>query len=198
MTNSPWAKEVTVSAPAAAVGGGQRPASSGTDVENPGARGGRGGRSRSADEDGGPSSADVMLSLNVSWRSALPLRKALVKSRLGAATQIPAEAQQMLSKDQQDYIIVVSGIPARMGRLLQDSASLKRSTVKIGKKAPITPTDVTAQSRTQSVELIFAFPKSDPATLDDKDAEVDFRLGQVELKKKFTLKEMVYNGKLEL
>ena len=35
-------------------------------------------------------------------------------------------------------------------------------------------------------------------TADDKEVEVVLKPGQMELKKKFNLKDMVYNGKLEL
>src|SRR5436190_992119 len=53
MTNSPWAKDVTVSAPAGLVGV-QRPAAApnGTDVESGGGGRGRGGRGGSGASDG--------------------------------------------------------------------------------------------------------------------------------------------------
>ena len=39
---------------------------------------------------------------------------------------------------------------------------------------------------------------STPITLDDKEVELDLKLGSIEAKRKFNLKDMVYNGKLEL
>ena len=101
MTSSPWAKDITVNAPPGSVAGGQRPQqSSGIDVEGGGGgrRGGRG--ARGGDTEGGGGGVEVMLTLNISWRSSLPLRKALVKSRLGRSTEVPADAQQLLSKEQ--------------------------------------------------------------------------------------------------
>jgi hypothetical protein len=199
MTNSPWAKDITVSAPPGTLGAGQRgPGSSGVDVQS-GAGGGRGrgGRTRGGDaEDAGPPA--VFLTLNMSWRSALPLRKAIVKSRVGSATEVPAEAQQLLSKEQEEYIVVVSGVPARIARQIQDSTILNRSTLKAGKKVPVTPKAVDFQTRTQSVDVLFIFPKTDPITLEDREVEVDLKLGTMEAKRKFNLKDMVYNGKLEL
>lgn len=199
MTNSPWAKDITISAPAGLVGVQRAAASSSTDVETGGGgrgRGGRGGGGGGNEAGAGPQEA--LVTMNMSWRSALPLRKALVKSRLGPATDLPAEAREMLTREQQDYVIVVSGIPARLARLAQDPVNLSRSTLKAGKKAPVAPKNVDAQGRTQSVELIFSFPRTAPATLDDKEIEVNLKLGELELKRKFTLKDMVYNGKLEL
>jgi hypothetical protein len=134
----------------------------------------------------------------MSWRSALPLRKAIVKSRLGGSTEVPSEAQQILAKEQEEYVIVVSGVPARNARQLQDPARLNRSTLKAGKKAPITPKAVDFQARTQTVDVFFIFPKTDPITLEDKEVELDLKLGAMEAKRKFNLKDMVYNGKLEL
>ena len=52
--------------------------------------------------------------------------------------------------------------------------------------------------RTQSVDIIFVFPKTQPIAADDKEVEFILKLGQVEAKRKFNLKDMVYNGKLEL
>jgi len=200
MTNSPWAKDVTVNAPPGTLGPGQRgPQNSNVDVES-GAGGGR-GRGRGArgggdTEGGGP--ADVLLSLNMSWRSALPLRKAIVKSRLGGSSEVPSEAQQMMTKEQAEYVVVVSGLPARIARQIQDSARLNTSTLKAGKKAPITPKAVDFQARTQTVDIFFIFPKTEPITLEDKEVELDLKLGAIEAKRKFNLKDMVYNGKLEL
>src|SRR5712671_5344796 len=79
MTNSPWAKDVTISASPSALGGGapQRAAgqSSGTDVESSGGGGGgrgrgRGGGGAAGSDGGGPT--EVLITLNMSWRTALP------------------------------------------------------------------------------------------------------------------------------
>src|SRR5262249_20777570 len=110
----------------------------------------------------------------------------------------PADAQQLLSKEQEEYIVVVSGVPARIARQLQESATLNSSTLKAGKKAPLSPKAVDFQTRTQSVDVLFVFPKIDPITLEDKEVEVDLKLGIMEAKRKFNLKDMIYNGKLEL
>jgi hypothetical protein len=200
MTNSPWAKDVLVSAPAGVVGGGRRSSSAnGIDVENTGgARGGRGARTGGQAEAQETGPADVQLSLNVSWRSALPLRKAVVKSRADASSDVKAEMQQSLEKEQEDYVVVVSGIPARMNRLVQDPARLKQSSLRIGKRAAVAPKSVDLETHTQTLDLFFVFPKGEPITLEDKEVELDLKLGAAEAKRKFSLKDMVYNGKLEL
>src|SRR5262245_57303488 len=113
LTNSPWAKDVTISAPIAALGRGQRPAgqsAAGTDIES-GASGGTGrgrragSRSNSGfSDEGGAGGGEALITLNISWRSALPLKKALVRSRLSVGAAVPADAQQLIANDEQDYV----------------------------------------------------------------------------------------------
>ena len=138
------------------------------------------------------------MTLNISWRSSLPLRKALVRSRLGAAAAVPPEAEQLVTKEQGDYVIVVTGVPAGMARTLQTPGTLDRSTLRIGKKPPLAPKGLDLQMRTQSVDIIFVFPKTQPIAANDKEVEFILKLGQVDAKRKFNLKDMFYNGKVEL
>jgi hypothetical protein len=207
ITDSPWAKDITVSAPLAALGRGQRAAvdsDSNGDSDTAGGGGGRRGGGRRGGGGGfggggGNSSSEALLTLNISWRSALPLRKALVRSRVGATgAAIPPEAAQLISRDEEDYFVVVSGMPAAMARTIQAPVQVEQSTIRAGKKPPVAAKTMDVQRRTQTVDVIYTFPKTQPIASDDKEVEVDLRLGQIEAKKKFSLKDMVYNGKLEL
>ena len=198
MTNSPWAKDVTVTAPASALGRGQRPAAPAeTDTDTGGGgRGGRGGRGGGGG--GGGGRGEALLTLNMSWRSALPLRKALVRSRLGVGAAIPAEAQQLIDKGTEEYVLIVSGVPTGMARAANNQIVLSKSTLRFGKKPPVAPKGVDFQPRTQSVDIVFVFAKTQPGVVDDKEVEVILKLDTVEVKRKFNLKDMVYNGMLEL
>jgi hypothetical protein len=60
------------------------------------------------------------------------------------------------------------------------------------------PSDVEFTAAQASVEARFHFPRSVPYTLDDKEVEFATKLGDLSLKYKFRLKDMVFNGKLEL
>lgn len=207
MTNSPWAKDVTVSAPMAALGGGrgQRaaggPPSSSADVENPGAGGGgrrgRGGRGGGGD-DGGGAPPEAIVTFNVSWRSAALMRRAVVRSRLGAGAAVPQDAQELIGKDPDDYVIVVMGVPAGMARQLQNNVLLDKSTIRAGKKPPVAAKALNISPRTQTIDVIYTFPKTPQITSEDKEVEVVLRLGQIEVKRKFVLKDMAYMGKLDL
>jgi hypothetical protein len=121
-----------------------------------------------------------------------------VKSRIGASSEVPADLGQSLSKEPEDYIVVVSGVPAVMARMIRDPVRLNRSSLKVGKRAPMVPRTVDFQARTQRVDVLFIFPRNEPITLEDKEAESDLLLGPMEARKKFTLKDMLYNGKLEM
>lgn len=198
LTNSPWSKDVVVTAPRAG-GAGRGPAANGIDAENPNVSRGRGGRSGPAgDAEINSAPANLEVSLNVSWRSALPLRKAIIKSRMGDSSEVPGDAQQLLGTDPAEYVVVVSGIPASLARTVQNPDLLKRSSLKIGKREPVPPKSFDFQTRTQSLDVYFLFPRTNPITLEDKEVEVDLKLGTMEAKRKFNLKDLVYNGKLEL
>ena len=49
-----------------------------------------------------------------------------------------------------------------------------------------------------SPAIVFHFAKTHPIELDDKDVEFATRRGSMDIRKKFKLKDMVYNGKLAL
>ena len=117
---------------------------------------------------------------------------------MGDSSEGPADAQQLLATEPDEYVVVVSGIPAHLARLVQNPDLLNRSTLKIGRREPVPPKKVDFQPRAQSVDAYFAFPRTNPITLEDKEVEVDLKLGTMEAKRKFNLKDLVYNGKLEL
>jgi len=200
MTNSPWAKRVTVSVSRRGGGGGrsgglsgrQRGGGTGRAGMGGGRGGGRGGRS------GGGMARQPALRLTISWRSALPVKQALVKRRMGDSTQIPEEARQFLDQQDESYMVAIIGFPAQMGRMARNPEALLAATILKRKKGSILPENVRAVKRDDSVDLFFFFPRSAGITLEDKDVEFIAELGPMEIKKKFKLKDMVLNGKLEL
>lgn len=85
-----------------------------------------------------------------------------------------------------------------MVRAAQDPAELQKSSIKRGRKPPIMLENAEITPRGQTADVLFFFPRTDPIVDADKEIEVVLRLGQLDFKKKFTLKNMVFNGKLEL
>ena len=125
----------------------------------------------------------------VRWESALPIRTATRQT-------LPASAAG-------HYVISVSGGPMqRWGEggdsgpasAWQDRLSAVTSLQARGGD-PLAPDHV---ARSGSA-LVFLFPKGDhPFSMDDKEVVFATRLGPMEIKAKFALKDMLYEGRLEL
>jgi hypothetical protein len=208
-TNSPWAKQVST-----AMGGGNGPdtgrgkrggSGSTGDIDSSmgsGGRGGGGGGAGQPQEVGGGAipGGGASLTLVVSWATALPVRQAVVKAKFGAEAVTSPDAKKMLEEEQKYYGILVTGLPGRSVRAndKMKEALLKNTTLNVKGKDPIVATDVQAGGNEQKAVVLFLFPKSAALTVDDKDVEFSTKLGQMVVKQKFHLKDMVFNGKLEL
>ena len=207
LSNSPWSKEVVVSLGSAGGGGsgkGSRKGGGGggggdTGFDGPamGSGGGNAG-GRGIQEVGGgtPGGGTPGMTLLVSWRTALPLRQAIAKQKFGAEAGTSPDAKKVIEEPQKYYVIVVSGLPARMGRGGPETkeALMKNTSLNIKSKEPIVPEDLQSSGPT----VVFLFPKTVAIDMDDKEVEFSTKLGQQIVKTKFRLKDMVFNGKLDL
>jgi hypothetical protein len=206
LSNSPWSKEVVVSLGAAGSGSGKGSRKGGggggggdTGFDGPAmGSGGNGAGGRGVQEVGGgtPSSGTSGMTLVVSWRTALPLRQAIAKQKHPDDAATSPEAKKLIEEPQKWYIIVVSGLPARMGRggAEMKEMLLKNTSLNIKGKEPIVPEDL----QSSGTSAIFLFPKTVAIDMDDKEVEFSTKLGQQIVKTRFKLKEMVFNGKLDL
>ncbi|MGA2715621.1 MAG: hypothetical protein ABSG41_21185 [Bryobacteraceae bacterium] len=194
MSNSPWARAYAISveppdaAPVFGGGDGVRGRGIGDDGSTPpaGQTGGRLGGAIPANQ-GGSSTVIV-----ARWQSALPIKEALTRLKDGAAAATSPEAS---------YLIVLSGPlesllrgnPEDLKRTLINASSLSAK----GKGA-MRPTDVQISTTPKATEVLFTFSRSNPYTLDDKEVEFSTKLGDAAARYTFRLKDMVFNGKLEL
>jgi hypothetical protein len=210
LSNSPWSKEVIVSLGSAGGGGsgkGSRKGGGGgggggdAGFDGPamgsgGGNAGKGGTGISEVGGGTPSGGTPTMNLVVSWRTALPLREAIAKQKYGAEAGTSPESKKLLDEPQKWYIIVVTGLPARMGRGGPEMKEmlLKNTSLNIKGKELIVPEDL----QSGGTSAIFMFPKTVAIDMDDKEVEFSTKLGQNQVKAKFKLKEMVFNGKLDL
>ncbi len=216
LNNSPWSKsvKVTVARGSGYDQSGGRGGNGGTWGEGmPGGGMGRGGggwggggmgggmgRGRRG---GGYPPAEQGPTVTVQWESALPVRLAEAKTN-GAA------ADPAAMKPLNEYVIAVIGLP-KSGFGSQESTSnpgddsddarfadhLKVLTVLSLGHERLNPTKVEL-NQGRDARTIFHFDKSEPITLHDKDPEFRIASNRMEIKKKFALKEMEYQGKLEL
>jgi hypothetical protein len=65
-------------------------------------------------------------------------------------------------------------------------------------RAPVAAMDVQFAPSGQSVDAFFMFPRGAAFIPDDKDVEFATRIGGLTVRYKFHLKDMVYDGKLDL
>jgi hypothetical protein len=145
--------------------------------------------------------------VTVQWQSALTVRLALSKK---AGKTVDAASFKPLD----EYVIALIGLPitAVGGRAasadsdattgpeqaqhIEERVKSSASILRPGHD-PLTPTKVELDQGTDGRMLIH-FSKADP--IDVKEKSVEFRLGtgRTQLRKKFVLKDMEYQGKLEL
>jgi hypothetical protein len=160
------------------------------------------------------------ITATVRWQTALPVREALLR-RSGASKADNSEVAAKLTASAPGYVIAVLGlperIPSRTGRYgrgadseddsdTRDRDSRDRSSEALDRlksstylsrngRATIFPDKV---ERDPDGTVLFTFPRSNSISLDDKEVEFVMRLGSTEIKRKFKLKDMVYQGRLEL
>ncbi len=201
LTRSPWAKEVTVDfgdgnggpfggAPGGPPGGGGPPG----DGPPGGGVGGPGGGGPPGGGLGGSPGSMPEFRIVVRWDSALPIRLASKTSPDGVA---------------ESYLIFISGLPMIGGRsrrsgeaanpgtvteALKDKTSLQRKG-----KDPIFPQRVETIQNSDQEGIRFSFARHpDSIALTDKDVTFVTTMGPLRIRAKFTLKDMMYQGRLEL
>ena len=202
LKKSPWSQKVTLT-----IGGGSRSrgmpsASSGSSRGGGGGGGGRGGGGGGRGGGGGMPPGGEMGEMNftVRWDSALPIRQAAMRAHYGPEVDTIEEARKVLNTKVSHYAVSLIGFPARMARqdpsrfaALASNAVLKRK-----KQDPIVAERVSVLPGDPPNGVVFYFPRTDPITLEDKEVEFQLEYGRLKIKRKFKLKKMVYNDKLEL
>ena len=174
MNDSPWAKRLTVRSP-------RTPRES---------RGGRFGGFR-------PGTSTPQTRLVIQWQSAQPIRQAMVRGRIEQGGTVDPEAQVFLDQSSPGYVVVVTGLPGQFGRLTPEALMAEARLERKG-KSPIVPAQAQPQRAERGVTIDYIFPKDDAIVLEDKEVEFITEVGDVTIKKKFTLEDMVFNDQLEL
>ena len=218
LVNSPWSHDVVITGgptpEMAGAGTGRRGTSAG---ENPGAVGqnagemggggggmGGGGRRGGGGEMGGGGGAPSM-TVHVRWQSALPIRQALVVAKLGHEKADSDQAKQFVSQTIPYYVVAVVGPSMVVGfclarnrgaRIPDDQLAELAKTATLVRKDKDPITAESAQKLPGEGGVAFLFPKASAITLDDKEVEFVSKVGRLEVKRKFKLKEMVLADKV--
>ena len=135
--------------------------------------------------------------LTVIWASAIPVRLAVLKLRSGANMPAQAEADRAM-KATRDYVVAVVGLPAPSAGL--DAAALKDAAFLSIRGKPHVAAASSDYRKIGNADVYF-FHFSKPALpLSVNDRQVEFRMtfGRMEVRKRFDLNEMQYQGQLAL
>ncbi len=145
----------------------------------------------------GRSGGTPRIDLFVMWRSARPLKKAIVKSLVGNSNDVSAAQQEFLDREEEYYIVVLGSVPPDFARAFENLEGVdeKISLDRKGKDK-IFIQEIQVQAMAGEVHLLF--PKTDAIVVEDKDVELNVDMDGLRFKKKFSLKNMVVNGKLEM
>ncbi|MGC8794704.1 MAG: hypothetical protein ACP5U2_15075 [Bryobacteraceae bacterium] len=213
LNDSPWARPVEIrlaamGGPAAGGGGRRRGGGGGGGFSDASVGSGMGG----ADETmgggmgrggGGMAMPDAVptITVYVRWRTALPVKQALVRARFGDEAGTSPEAAKFLSAQETYHIIEIAGLPAPMLRVKPDQLKAGAQ-LRIKDKPPIQAVDLKAGREENRVNLYLIFPRQQQGTplisLEDKEVEVYLKAGQLDIQRKFRLKDMIFDGKLEI
>ena len=157
------------------------------------------------------------ITATIRWQTALPVREALLR-QAGVPKTDESQVAASLTAPVTNYVIAVLGLPetlpsrgGRYGRSTDDDRDrdrdkdrdadrldqLKSATYLTRKdRASLYPEKVERDK--DGVTILFTFPRTTPISLDDKEVEFVTRYGPLEIKHKFKLKDLVYQGRLEL
>ena len=204
LTDSPWAKRVRVSIGGPGSGGGFSPFSREENYQRASAV--RDGRARAGDDNirgrgrgDGFAEGSPRVVLTVSWRSALPIKQALVRAQAGIGAAVPPEQRPFLIQQEPLYLVTISGIPRPFGEGLNREAVLERTTLEREDADPIAAEDVEPYLVDgETFILEFAFLRDDPITLLDRNVEFVTELGEVEIKRSFNVQEMMFGDALAM
>lgn len=162
--------------------------------------GGRGGGGFGAGSSDTGVTQAPSLQLLVSFRSALPLREALAKLKYGAEAGTSPEAKKLVEDKQEYYIVGVAGLPVYVQPHDEDDKKriLIQTLLSAKGKDPLTAMDVQFSMDGRNVDAYFIFPRTTEFTANDKEVEFNTKAGGLVIKNRFSLKNMVINGKLEM
>jgi hypothetical protein len=145
---------------------------------------------------------DSGAALIVRWQTAVPIRQAVARFHYGDQAGTLDKVAKQLNRDEAYYIVGIVGLPLTLAG--KKPEGLKSwVTLKAGSQPPTRPVDIlTAELMSPALNVFFFFPKAQSGahviTLADEAAEFSLKTPLVQIRRTFVLKELVYNGKLEL
>ncbi|MCP5111777.1 MAG: hypothetical protein GY953_13185 [bacterium] len=139
--------------------------------------------------------------LTILWASALPIKQAMVRTKSRGGQMDTQQANQILEKDESDYVVEVYGLPALVaysgvGVVQAEVFRTAYLSTKTGKV--IRAGSVYVPVRGAKLVITMRFPRTEPITEKDGWVEAFAKGGVFEFRQRFPIKAMKYRGKLEL
>ena len=122
------------------------------------------------------------------WQSALSIRQAFVRLKFGAEADKSAETGKVLEQLERPYEFVLSG---PMGMFLAgkpgDAAKALSEVTSLSSRrtGEIKPVQIEVGKPGKTMDVLFAFPRSMPFKVEDKEVELTTKLSTSTLKYKF-------------
>jgi hypothetical protein len=211
LTKSPWVKETAVSFTPGSPGGGAGGGGGGRG----GGGGGRGGGGKGGGGGMGGGGAAPQFKAIVRWESARPIldaRKKPLPPQIAANYIITVSGLPMTggarpgqkSGARSKFLPEQEGQPPAAGDQAQRRQAMlarikESSKLTVKGKDPAAPNAVDMSPNQQSPVIVLGFSREAlPLTAADKEVVFTTKVGPFEVKAKFALKDMLYQGKLEL
>jgi hypothetical protein len=135
--------------------------------------------------------------IGIIWASALPVRLAVLKLQSGPNTPTEGEIDRV-SKQRENYVIAVVGFTAP-DRDTDPSALASGASLNIHGKPGVHATTCNYRKIGNADVYFFRFPRAElPINADDRQVEFKAKFGQAEIKHRFDLKNMEFQGQLAL
>jgi hypothetical protein len=214
LTDSPWAKESAVSY--RLDGENSRYASGFAQIGMPGGGGigipgsqipgwprGTGNRvpSQSPIPSGSGSGAKAEMYLITRWASALPIRRAMALEEFGASGLKEGKAAELLARRDEDYVVEIGGFPTqaiRQGAEQLAKDLLHSARLIVPNRGQARAVAAVVPPHGMHLVATLQFPRFEELSPKEGTIEVFAESGKIQLRVRFKLKEMVYDGRLEL
>ncbi len=135
--------------------------------------------------------------LTIIWASAAPIRLAVLKLRSDGQTVTDQQIANAMKKGL-NYVIAVVGLPPPEPG--SDPGTLANAAfLSVRQRAPERATDSSYRKIGNSDVYFFRFSKAGfPVSAQDQQVEFKMRMGHIDIRKKFDLSQMKYQGQLAL
>ena len=200
VTESPWAIGITVPLPPS--------------LPVPGDEGGGGGGRGGGGQGFAPDPARPLIT--ISWRSALPVRQAVLRTQLGKGVAPSPEQLAALAQPEQFYVVGISGLPpqylktsggrfeAFLKRKNKPDIQAQQAVMQTGRGARGGGSNSSARGGFGGGGggfggglVLVRFPREE-ITVEDREVDFFVRVGPLEFGRKFKLADMRIGGRLEL